>query len=150
MSDLTSLSRPHSQKRARRVGRGGKRGKTSGRGGKGQTARAGAKMRPEWRDIIKKIPKRRGYGVNRSSTVRPRVSVAPLTLEALSKNFESGAVVTIKALIDKGMVRRISGNVPNMKVLARGTIDKKLTIAKGIMLSAGAKAAIIKAGGVVE
>jgi ribosomal protein L15 len=107
-------------------------------------------MRPEWRDIIKKIPKRRGYGVNRSSTVRPKVAVAPLTLEALNKNFASGESVTIKALIDKGMVRRVSGNVPPMKVLARGVVDKKLTIAKGIMLSEGAKAAIVKAGGVVE
>ncbi len=149
MSDLSTLTRPHSLKHARRVGRGGKRGKTSGRGGKGQTARAGAKLRPEWRDIIKKIPKRRGYGVNRSSTVRPRTAVSPLTLEALSKHFATGDTVTVQALIDKGMVRRISGNVPVMKVLARGSIDKKLTIAKGIQLSEGAKALIVKAGGSV-
>ena len=43
------------------VGRGGKHAKTSGRGGKGQTARAGNKRRPELRDIIKKLPKKRGY-----------------------------------------------------------------------------------------
>lgn len=43
------------------VGRGGKHAKTSGRGGKGQTARAGNKRRPELRDIIKKLPKQRGY-----------------------------------------------------------------------------------------
>ena len=43
------------------VGRGGKHAKTSGRGGKGQTARAGNKRRPELRDIIKKLPKNRGY-----------------------------------------------------------------------------------------
>src|SRR5882672_7511171 len=57
----------------RRVGRGqgSSRGKQSGRGGKGQTARAGNKRRPEWRDIIKKLPKRRGYGKNRARTVNP-------------------------------------------------------------------------------
>lgn len=43
------------------MGRGGKRGKTAGRGGKGQTARAGNKRRPELRDIIKRLPKNRGY-----------------------------------------------------------------------------------------
>lgn len=43
------------------VGRGGKHAKTSGRGGKGQTARAGNKRRPALRDIIKKLPKQRGY-----------------------------------------------------------------------------------------
>ena len=46
------------------VGRGGKHAKTSGRGGKGQTARAGNKRRPELRDIIKKLPKLRGYRFN--------------------------------------------------------------------------------------
>ena len=43
------------------VGRGGKHAKTSGRGGKGQTARAGNKRRPELRDVIKRLPKNRGY-----------------------------------------------------------------------------------------
>lgn len=150
MTNLSTLKRPGSLKTARRVGRGGKRGKTSGRGGKGQTARAGNKRRPEWRDIIKKFPKRRGYGVNRSSTVRPRVLVAPLTLEALQKNFEAGETVTVKALIAKGLVRRVSGRVPEMKVLSRGEISKKLIIVKGIQLSAGAKEKVIAAGGTVE
>lgn len=43
------------------VGRGGKRGKTSGKGTKGQNSRAGRKFRPQIRDVIKKIPKARGY-----------------------------------------------------------------------------------------
>jgi ribosomal protein L15 len=56
-----NLKRQHKNKRDRLVGRGGKHAKTSGRGGKGQTARAGNKRRPELRDIIKKLPKNRGY-----------------------------------------------------------------------------------------
>ena len=59
--ELNSFTRSKGLMKSRRVGRGGKRGKTSGRGGKGQTARSGNKIRPEWRDLIKKIPKRRGY-----------------------------------------------------------------------------------------
>jgi|SRR6185369_2313666 len=58
---IHNLKRVHKNKRDRIVGRGGKRGKTAGRGGKGQTARAGNKRRPELRDIIKKLPKKRGY-----------------------------------------------------------------------------------------
>jgi ribosomal protein L15 len=58
---IHNLKRQHKNKKDRIVGRGGKHAKTSGRGGKGQTARAGNKRRPELRDIIKKLPKRRGY-----------------------------------------------------------------------------------------
>lgn len=61
---IHNLKRLHKNKRDRLVGRGGKHAKTSGRGGKGQTARAGNKRRPELRDIIKKLPKNRGYQFN--------------------------------------------------------------------------------------
>ncbi len=58
---IHNLKRQHKNKRDRIIGRGGKHAKTSGRGGKGQTARAGNKRRPELRDIIKRLPKNRGY-----------------------------------------------------------------------------------------
>ncbi len=61
---IHELKRQHKNKKDRMVGRGGKHAKTSGRGGKGQTARAGNKRRPELRDIIKKLPKLRGYRFN--------------------------------------------------------------------------------------
>jgi ribosomal protein L15 len=61
---IHNLKRNHKNKKDRLVGRGGKHAKTSGRGGKGQTARAGNKRRPELRDIIKKLPKHRGYQFN--------------------------------------------------------------------------------------
>ena len=61
---IHNLKRLHKNKKDRIVGRGGKHAKTSGRGGKGQTARAGNKRRPELRDIIKKLPKNRGYRFN--------------------------------------------------------------------------------------
>src|ERR1035437_4496398 len=58
---IHNLKRQHKNKKDRLVGRGGKHAKTSGRGGKGQRARAGNKGRPELREIIKKLPKNRGY-----------------------------------------------------------------------------------------
>jgi len=134
--------------KSRRVGRGGKRGKTSGRGGKGQTARAGNKRRPEWRDAIKKIPKRRGYGRNRSRTVVPYVRVAAVSLETVSKAFADGAVITPRALIAKGFVRRVSGKIPHIKILG-DKVSMKFNL-RNLSVSASAKAAIEKAGGSVK
>lgn len=58
---LHELKPIHKRKKAKRVGRGGKRGTYSGRGQKGQRARAGRKMKPVVREIIKRYPKLRGY-----------------------------------------------------------------------------------------
>src|SRR4030043_532865 len=50
----------HKLKKKKRVGRGGKRGTYSGKGIKGQKSRAGRKMVPVIRELIKKYPKLRG------------------------------------------------------------------------------------------
>lgn len=128
----------------RRVGRGqsSTRGKTSGKGGKGQTARAGAKIRPALRDIIKKIPKRRGFGKNRGRTVwekKPRP--VTLSLALLTSKFK-GSDVTVQALKEQGLVAQ---NARGVKVVGSET-SKKFTL-KGVHVSGGAKAAIEKAGG---
>lgn len=57
---LHQIQPKNSIKKSRRVGRGGKRGTYSGAGIKGQKSRAGAKIRPELRDLVKKIHKLRG------------------------------------------------------------------------------------------
>src|SRR3954470_12955360 len=106
MVTLNQLTRT-AKRPYRRVGRGqsSTRGKQSGRGGKGQTARAGNKRRPELRDIIKKLPKRRGYGKNRARTVNPmRVRFFPVPLEALEAVFPAGAEVTLAALAEKNVI----------------------------------------------
>lgn len=130
----------------RRVGRGqsSTRGKTSGKGGKGQTARAGNKRRPELRDIIKKIPKRRGYGKNRGRTVwnaKPR----PITITLAQLENFSGAV-NPETLGNAGFITVRKGRkAPAVKIVG-STIAKKLTVS-GVLATAGAKAAIEKAGG---
>lgn len=58
---LHQLSSPSRKYPTARVGRGGKRGKTAGKGTKGQKARAGHRIRPAERDLIQRLPKRRGY-----------------------------------------------------------------------------------------
>jgi large subunit ribosomal protein L15 len=81
---LNSFAPRTKNKKPEPVGRGGKRGKTSGHGHKGQSSRAGHKIRPEMRDIIKKLPKLRGHGKNRSRTVRTnRIPVTAVNLSVL-------------------------------------------------------------------
>lgn len=135
----------------RRLGRGqsSTRGKTSGRGGKGQTARAGNKRRPELRDMIKKLPKRRGYGKNRARTVNAsRVNAFPVSLETLETAFPSGGNVTPKILADMNIVPSSRKKAVAVKILGTGTLSKKLSVT-GCAVSASAKAAIEKAGGTI-
>ena len=129
----------------RRVGRGNgsSRGKQSGRGGKGQTARAGHKIRPEMRDIIKKLPKRRGYGKNRGRTVDSTIPDAvAVSVTRLDKMFESGASISWKVLQERGVVGR--KRVP-VKIVGGET--KKKFIVTDCEVSASARTAIEKAGG---
>lgn len=147
---LNQLRRPTGLQRSKqRVGRGQSsgRGKQAGRGGKGQTARAGAKIRPAWRDIIKKLPKRRGYGKNRGRTVVGSRPVSqPVSLHTLEKLFEAGAEVSPKTLAEKG-VSHVRKTRP-IKIVG-GTLTKKLSL-NGVAVSASARAAIEKAGGTIS
>lgn len=129
-----------------RVGRGGKRGKTSGRGTKGQNARAGHKNRPEMRDLLKKLPKRRGYGKNRSRTVRPQVVYTAVNLAKLDALYNAGDTVSPVTLMQKGLVRSSGGYILPVKLLGTGSISKAITV-EGCEASASAKAAIEAAGG---
>lgn len=147
---LNQLQRKNRNKRKKRVGRGGKRGKTSGRGHKGQKARAGHRIRPEMRDVIKKIPKRRGY---RFKAINPKPVI--VSLSSIDKTFSDGDRITSKTLIDRGLVRKRKGKIPAIKILARltgeqavGELSKKVTIS-GIAISENAKSQIEKAGGSV-
>jgi large subunit ribosomal protein L15 len=140
---LHTLKRENPNKKARQVGRGGTRGKTSGRGGKGQTARAGNKRRPQMRDIIKKLPKLRGY---RFASTEKKFS--PVNVGALNV-FKSGSTVTPEALFDMNLVRRSGGVHPKVKILGNGDLTVSITLV-GCEVSASAKAKIEKAGGSVK
>lgn len=136
------------RKTEKRIGRGGKRGKTSGRGGKGQTARAGNSTRPEMRDIIKKLPKLRGHGVNRAATVNAD-KVAPVVVNVSALEvLENGATVTPKTLVAAGIVAARRKKAPEVKILGNGTLSKKLTVS-GCLVSKSAKEKIVALGGSV-
>jgi len=132
---IHNLPKSHGRKR-RRIGRGGKRGSFSGRGIKGQKARAGRRIRPQIRDIIKKIHKRRGYGKNRAASVNPS-NVKPdiVNLFDLERMFKSGDKITPKALIGAGLVKTKGDKMPAIKILGGGKLTKKLIFDKGLLMS---------------
>jgi large subunit ribosomal protein L15 len=141
---MHEIKRNTPNKKSRRIGRGGKRGKTSGSGTKGQKSRAGRKMRPELRDIIKKLPKLRGRGKNTNISIKLKPAV--VNLDAVEKVFAAGETVSPKTLADKGLVRKVSGKLPEVKILGRGALAKSLSFS-GVSMSASTKLVIEKAGG---
>lgn len=131
---LHQVKPSHKIKHSRRIGRGGKRGTTSGRGTKGQKARAGHKIRPALRDIVKKLPKKRGY---KFKSFRPKPLV--VNLGVLDRHFKDGETITPEVLLKKGLVRKIKGKTPEIKILG-GETKKKFAF-KGVALSATARKA---------
>ncbi|HRY62610.1 MAG TPA: 50S ribosomal protein L15 [Candidatus Paceibacterota bacterium] len=142
---IHQIKRAHPNKAKKIVGRGGKRGTTSGKGTKGQLARSGRKLRPELRDLIKKIPKLRGYRFASVNNPRP----ATVKLEDVVKVFKDGDVVNLSSLLSNNLISTKKGRVPAVKILGAGDVSKKLNIV-GCEISKKAKELIEKAGGSVK
>ena len=133
---------PGSKKAPKRLARGigGKGGKTAGRGSKGQRARGTVKPGFEGGQtpLTRRTPKAKGFR-------NPfRVEYAVVNLDTL-ETFDAGTTVDPDALRAKGLVAK-QGLV---KVLARGTLTKSLTV-KAHGFSAAATQAIESAGGSTE
>jgi large subunit ribosomal protein L15 len=142
---LHTLKRDNPNKKQKRVGRGQSsgKGKTAGRGTKGQKARGNTKMRPALRDIIKKIPKKRGFGKNRArgTYVKPEFGIINVSqLAAMT-------AVNPETLVTAGLVSpRLAKN--GVKILGTGTIANAVTVSN-CQVSAIAKEKILAAGGTV-
>ncbi len=126
------------------VGRGDK---TAGRGTKGQNARAGAKVRPEIRDFIKSLPKQRGRGVNINKSIKDKPNA--VSLASISTHFADNEVVSPGSLLKKRLITKISGQLPVVKILSTGELDKKVIIVN-CLISKSAVAKIEKAGAKIK
>src|SRR5690625_4456296 len=128
------------RKKRKRVGRGmaSGHGKTSGKGHKGQNARAGKGTRVGFEGgqtpLFQRLPKRGFTNVNRKE-------YAIVNLDALN-NFDEGTEITPALLLESGVVNKTKSGI---KVLANGTVEKKLTV-KAHKFSSAAKEAIEAAG----
>ncbi|GLB61365.1 50S ribosomal protein L15 [Cytobacillus sp. NCCP-133] len=133
-------SRGERKRKGRGIGSGN--GKTAGKGHKGQNARSGGGVRPGFEGgqtpLFQRLPKRGFTNINRKE-------YAIVNLDALNR-FEDGAVVSPELLIETGIV---SNEKAGIKILAKGKVEKKLTV-KAHKFSSAAKEAIEAAGGQTE
>ncbi|NMD72382.1 50S ribosomal protein L15 [Bacillus sp. DNRA2] len=133
-----------SRKERKRLGRGigSGQGKTAGKGHKGQNARSGGGVRLGFEGgqtpLFRRLPKRGFTNINRKE-------YAIVNLDVLNR-FEEGTEVTPELLLETGI---ISSEKAGIKVLANGSVEKKLTV-KAHKFSSAAKEAIEAAGGTTE
>lgn len=139
--ELSNLKPPKgSRKSKKRVGRGpgSGMGTYSTRGLKGQNARSGRGVREGFEGgqtpLIKRTPKK---GFNS----RKNINLSIINVENLNR-FKSGEKVTVEKLKQVAL----AGKRDKVKILGKGTIDKKLTV-HAHEFSASAKEKIEKAGG---
>ena len=131
---------------SKRVGRGigSGTGKTSTRGHKGQWARSGGGVRPNFEGgqmpLTRRIPKK-GFNNKRFAHAYTVVNLDVFNA------FEDGAVVGIDELVAAGLVKVVEPY--GLKVLAGGELEKKVTV-RANKFSAAAEAKIKKAGGNAE
>lgn len=130
-------------KQAKRKGRGhgSGNGKTAGYGHKGQKARSGAKkagFEGGQMPMQRRLPKR-GFN-NIFATNYAIIKLSDLDV------FEAGSVVDVKALLEKGIIKK---PLDGVKVLGNGEVSKALTV-QLTAYSATAREKIEKAGGKAE
>jgi large subunit ribosomal protein L15 len=141
MIELHQLTPSAKRTRYKRVGRGNASGKgtTAGRGTKGQRARTGGRnklTRRSMKALIERTPKTRGF-----KSLRPQLEI--VTLQRLTDTFKDGQIITPVQMVLAGLIDHAR---PGVKIIGQGKIAKKLTV-KAQKFSAGAKAAIVAAGG---
>ena len=141
---LHELKSKHKNRKGRRIGRGGKRGTYSGKGMKGQKSRSGKRMKPAIRTLIKRYPKLKGYSFNPKAG-KPVV----VNLDAIEKKFKAKETVSPKTLLEKGLISKIKGKMPCVKILGKGKLNKALKV-EGCLISGSVKEKIKKANAVVK
>lgn len=127
--------------RRRRVARGigSGLGKTAGRGSKGQGKRR--QINPNFEGgqspIQRRVPVKKGFrNINHKE-------FSIVNLDDLQNLFEDGAEVTQEALLKSGIISKSKDGV---KVLAFGTLEKKLTVHAHKFSKAAAEAIAAKGG----
>ena len=143
---LESLPKTKELKNTKRVGRGpgSGMGKTSTHGEKGQKSRSGVSISAWFQGgqspLYRRLPKR-GFKNTRFET-----KYAVINLSDLDIYFNDGAVVTPAVLKEKGIIKK---QLNGVKVLANGTLTKKLTV-KANRFSSIAVTKIEESGGKTE
>ena len=143
---LHNLKPPKGARQARkRLGRGqgSGTGVTAGRGEKGAKSRSGFKHKRGFEGgqmpLHRRVPKRGFHNLFRTD-------YAIVNLDRIAERFEAGAVVTPELLRERGLV---GGADRPVKILARGDLDKALTV-RAHKFSGKAAEKIAAAGGTAD
>jgi len=133
-------------KKSKRIGRGGKKGSYSGRGIKGQKSRAGHRIRPALRDLILRLPKKRGAG-----NIKLEKNIFTVNLGTIEKKFNEGEIVSVETLKEK-KVLKIPKSLKKfqIKILGGGNLSKPLIFDYRLFFSEEAKKKIENSGGKIQ
>jgi large subunit ribosomal protein L15 len=141
--------RPGARKKRARIGRGigSGTGKTGGRGGKGQTARAGVRIKGfegGQMPLHRRLPKR---GFKNTSFARKlnEVNLDKIQAAVDAGKLDAAAMIDAEALVKAGVLRRAKDGV---RLLGSGEIKTKLAFSVWAA-SKSAVAAVEKLGGSV-
>ena len=134
------------QPTAKRIGRGkgSGKGKNAGRGEAGQRKRTRIRVGFEGGQarLMKRLPFLRGKSFRGTGT-----SAFAINLHDIDRAYTDGEVVSVKSLFDKGIATKKG---ESLKILASGSLSKKVRIASDVLISENAREKIEKAGGTVD
>jgi large subunit ribosomal protein L15 len=141
--------RPGSRKSRTRIGRGigSGKGKTGGRGGKGQTARAGVRIKGfegGQMPLHRRLPKR-GFRNSPFARKLNEVNVGRIQEAIDAGRLNPEVTIDVQALVNAGLLRRAKDGV---RLLGRGEIKAKVAFSVW-GASKSAVAAVEKVGGAV-
>lgn len=127
------------RKERKRIGRGGKTGTTAGRGSNGQKSRTGSSVDPLFEGgrstLLERTKKVRGF-----KSIHPKKHT--VTLAALDRALLDGDVVTRALLVEKRIVDK-KALFQGVKIVASGTLSKKLSLGVDVLASETAKKAFV-------
>jgi large subunit ribosomal protein L15 len=134
-----------SNKDRKRIGRGQGSGwgTQAGKGHKGQKARSGGTIRLGFEGgqtpTYRRLPKR-GF-----SNSPHRTEVQLVNLSSINAKYLHGEIVSEESLIAKGLIKSVPYG-SEVKILAKGALDKNLSFSENFKFSTTAKEMIAKSG----
>jgi len=124
LSNLKPFPKSRKNRKCRGRGNASGHGTYSGRGQKGQRARSGGKKSLKLKGLksfLQQIPKSSGFKGH-------QIKLAIVNLKDLEKHFQDGETVTPEKLLEKGLISKMKGKIPKVKILGQGKLTKKLMV----------------------
>ena len=96
------------------------------------------------RDIIRRLPKLRGYSFKGIGS-----KLVGISISTINSNFNEGETVSPMSILKKGIAKRTGNSLPKIKIISNGKLEKKLLF-ESCAVSKGAEKKILAAGGSIN